>query len=166
MPSDSLPRFPAAAPDQTLPPAILAFLRLCFVAALFNDFVIVAAAILHPHHMALQSPVENEFGLHVFGALIAGVILFPFFALPYWLALAFVYARNEWARGFLYLGAACFLLGTMGIIVKEGFFSIKALCMQVETGLGVAALICLGLESARNWLSYTVPSFTAKTFHY
>jgi|GEM_PF-5313125 len=122
-----------------MPATLLAFLRLCLVAGLYNDVAV--------------------FAYHVAVALIAAVMFLPFLTLPYWLALAFVYARNEWARAALYVGAFLVLLMVFGVELRFGLLSAMSLYLLGACILGVAALVCLGLRPSREFLRVTVPVF-------
>jgi hypothetical protein len=172
MPGDQLSAFsPAVSQEPVLPPAVLLFLRLCLVAGLFNDFLIFALVLLNPHQShaeiaALQSdPDTSVFALRLAGGFVLCAMMLPLVLLPYWLGLAVVYARNMWAQGVLYFGAGVYLLMSMGVGIKQGLFSAATSGLLVETGLGVAALVCLGRAPMRDWLRYSVPAFVPRIFH-
>jgi hypothetical protein len=156
MPSDQLIQSsPVGEQAAALPPTIVTFLELCLLAGLVSDFAVVVAATLHHQ----QNSNGGQLIAHAVAALILGAIFFPFVALPYWLALAFVYARNDWARGLLYFVAVVTAITALAAIGKSGPFSLQAMCMLIVAGLEIAALVFLHKPPSRDWLRRTAPGF-------
>ncbi len=142
-----------------MPATLLAFLRLCLVAGLYNDVAAFAFLLMRPLHHPPPANIASVFAYHVAVALIAAVMFLPCLTVPYWLALAFVYARNEWARAALYVGAFVVLLIVFGAELRFGLFNAMSLYLLGAYILGVAALVCLGLRPSREFLRVTVPAF-------
>lgn len=151
---------------DTPPSSIQAFLCLCFAAGLFNDLLLFCAAMLNPHHSAAELAAVNPYVLRGMGGLIVFVLILPAMLLPYWLGLAFIYARSRWARGCLYFGAVMFLLMAAGLVAKKGLFSLPAMGTLVASGIGITALVCLGTRASQDWLRRTKPAFQEKPLLY
>ncbi len=98
-----------------------------------------AGILMRPLPHPPPADITSPFAVHAFSAFLGAVIFLPLLMRLYWLALAFAYSRNEWARVLLYMGA---LLP------------------------GVAALVCLGRADARMFLRETVPVFVVRRRRY
>jgi hypothetical protein len=149
--------------EAPMPGPVLAFLRLCLVAGLYNGLAIFAMVLLRPLPHPPPANVNFPFAFHVFVALLGAVMFMPILALPYWLALAFVYSRNEWARVLLYIGAGLMILMALALAARSGlgFLGMFGACLP-----GVAALICLEQRTARAFLRSTLPVFVVRAREY
>ena len=133
-----------------LPAAITSFLQLSFVSSLLCDLIL-------PADFMLQHARAGGAGAHVLAVVILAAMLFPFALLPYWLGLAVIYARNEWAWRLLYVGAGGIVLALLVVIGTRGFFYLPGLCLAGAAGTWIAALVHLGKLQAKSWLHTTMP---------
>jgi hypothetical protein len=149
--------------EVQMPEPVLGFLRLCLVAGLYNGLGIFALVLLKPLPHPPPANVLFPFAFHVFVALLGAVMFMPILALPYWLALGFIYSRNEWARVLLYIGAGLMILMTLALAARSGiaFLGMFGACLP-----GVGALICLEQRSARAFLHKTLPVFVVRARQY
>lgn len=145
--------------EVPVPESIQMFSRLCLVAGLYNVGSLFVFALLRPLPHPAPADVADPAVFHIVVALIAALIFLPMLMLPYWLALAFVYSRNQLTLVLLYIGAAVMILMALAMAVRSstGFFTLLGACLP-----GVAALICLQQREARGFLRNTVPAFVVR----
>lgn len=149
--------------EIALPGSMLVFLRLCLVAGLYNGFAFFSLILLRPLPHPPPANVSSPFAFHVVVALLGAFMFLPVMMLPYWLALGFVYARNEWCRVLLYIGAGLIAMMTLAVSLRSGIGFLGLLGALLP---GVAALVCLGQREARAFLHDTVPGFLARPPRY
>ncbi len=149
--------------EMAMPGSMVAFLRLCLLAGLYNGVALFAGILLRPLPHPPPANITSPFAFHAFSAFLGAVIFLPLLMLPYWLALAFAYSRNEWARVLLYVGAGLVALMTVGLAMRteSGFLAGLGALLP-----GVAALVCLGRADARMFLRETVPVFVVRQRRY